>query len=644
MGNLKKVNKILGITLIVFSLGVFANYSKTSSKYFVDDLDDKSDNIVNLISFKSLKYGETKGLVTYSEKLTNLEISDIEYSIKFYRKIVNSNDEDVITDNYRVVVDNGCTVTEVVTPNAPTYVPNQDGSINENSKGSIYTTSIGDGSTTENVVNLTYYNDVESNTSAGSSSNDLITVKYSCPLSVVKRNKDGGGEETSTEFNIYEKINDESEFLYLNYTYTKDFVQKVYNVLINGTRLEKMHIPVDDSMINIDDEFDKWVDAYVNNFLANSDFNGIVPNQVKVYINDKKVRDNPNTGLGLKQSTSDAGAAYKTMYEFDSIMSQAYTYHVNVNGSKPDRPYLYFLESLNETENDALFDNYIKTYYTEFSDAERKIITDYVKASGGITSVINGSTTINGIGHVIGTGAKRYFVYIEENILKKIELEDKIVIAKGGSTPILTTFINAINTKNSKYNWIDSSDFTAFRYIVRSSTSGIQNSLKTTNPELNDYFFIRVSGYVVMIRIYNEADDPDNAYAELYRFKMNASNPASETLEINNPTRLVYTFSTTTSSIDSEQSCIDYTSDVLEAKTGIAPTTYSNVVADAKKWLDTGTNDSTVVDFSKPNLFQIDYKGSSLVQIDRKLYGETTSTVGETDTNGTTTTTTNVAP
>ena len=50
MSNLRKINKILGITLIVFSLGVFANYSKTSSKYFVDDTDLKTDNIVNLLN------------------------------------------------------------------------------------------------------------------------------------------------------------------------------------------------------------------------------------------------------------------------------------------------------------------------------------------------------------------------------------------------------------------------------------------------------------------------------------------------------------------------------------------------------------------------------------------------------------------
>lgn len=369
MGNLKKVNKILGITLIVFSLGVFANYSKTSSKYFVDDLDDKSDNIVNLISFKSLKYGETKGLVTYSEKLTNLEISDIEYSIKFYRKIVNSNDEDVITDNYRVVVDNGCTITEVVTPKAPTYVPNQDGSINENSKGAMYTISAGDGSSTDNVANLTYVNDVKSNTSEGSSSNDLITVRYTCPLSVVKRNKVGGGEETSTEFNIYEKINDESEFLYLNYTYTKDFIQKVYNVLINGDRLEKMHIPTDDSMINFDEEFDKWVTAFGAEFSKNNTKYPTITAKIRSFISAKDVKNKVNQGFGLKSGASDAGANYKLMYQFDTIASQAETYSNYVSGGNTTEfPNLYFIDPMTSDEATALFRKYLKEYYT-YTDA-----------------------------------------------------------------------------------------------------------------------------------------------------------------------------------------------------------------------------------------------------------------------------------
>lgn len=618
MGNLKKVNKILGITLIVFSLGVFANYSKTSSKYFVDDLDNKSDNIVNLISFKSLKYGETKGLVTYSEKLTNLEISDIEYSIKFYRKIVNSNDEDVITDNYRVVVDNGCTITEVVTPKAPTYVPNQDGSINENSKGAMYTISAGDGSSTDNVANLTYVNDVKSNTSEGSSSNDLITVRYTCPLSVVKRNKVGGGEETSTEFNIYEKINDESEFLYLNYTYTKDFIQKVYNVLINGDRLEKMHIPTDDSMINFDEEFDKWVTAFGAEFSKNNTKYPTITAKIRSFISAKDVKNKVNQGFGLKSGASDAGSNYKLMYQFDTIASQAETYSNYVNGGNTTEfPDLYFIDPMTSDEATTLFRHYLKEYYT-YTDAEIEKIINYVDEYGGISSVLGDSTNnIPGITHVLA--GPRDYIRVTSSILAQIDMKSRVVVSKSARN-IMQTFKDNFVTLNQTYNWVPSDHITTL-FIYISSSLSMEESLRTTNSNLNDYYFFRCPSYnyILSFRVYNYDFDTENTYVEVYKFVMNASDPSVETLEINNPTRLMFSSFVTSTTIDSFKPYIDYTSTVIALKTGVSPSDYANVVADAKTWLSTDPheNNSTVVKFSKPNLFEIEYINPKLVSISR---------------------------
>lgn len=639
MGNLKKVNKILGITLIVFSLGVFANYSKTSSKYFVDDLDNKSDNIVNLISFKSLKYGETKGLVTYSEKLTNLEISDIEYSIKFYRKIVNSNDEDVITDNYRVVVDNGCTITEVVTPKAPTYVPNQDGSINENSKGAMYTISAGDGSSTDNVANLTYVNDVKSNTSEGSSSNDLITVRYTCPLSVVKRNKVGGGEETSTEFNIYEKINDESEFLYLNYTYTKDFIQKVYNVLINGDRLEKMHIPTDDSMINFDEEFDKWVTAFGAEFSKNNTKYPTITAKIRSFISAKDVKNKVNQGFGLKSGASDAGANYKLMYQFDTIASQAETYSNYVSGGNTTEfPNLYFIDPMTSDEATALFRKYLKEYYT-YTDAEIEKIITYVGEYGGISSVLGDSTkNIPGITHVLA--GPRDYIRVTSSILAQIDIKNRVVVSKNAKN-IMQTFKDNFVTLNQTQNWVQSSHITNL-FIDISASLNLEESLRTTNSNLNDYYFFRSEfyNYILAFRVYNYDFDTENTYVEVYRFVMNASNPSAETLEINDPTRLMFFGYMTGTTIDSFKAYIDYTSTVIALKTGVNPSDYANVVADGKTWLTTDPHEdnSSVVDFSQGTLFRIEYVSNpKLIPITR------TTATASSEQNADDTTTTTVA-
>ena len=51
MNNLHKIDKILIITLLVFSVGVFGSYSETASKYWIQD---NSDNILNKTSFKGL--------------------------------------------------------------------------------------------------------------------------------------------------------------------------------------------------------------------------------------------------------------------------------------------------------------------------------------------------------------------------------------------------------------------------------------------------------------------------------------------------------------------------------------------------------------------------------------------------------------
>lgn len=617
MGNLKRVNKIMAITLIVFSLGVFANYSKTSSKYFVDDLDSKEDNIVNLISFKSLKYDEsTKGLISYKELLTNLEISDIEYNVKFFRKVVGENDTDVVTDNYKFVVDKGCTIKSVTTPKAPTYTPNPDGSINDSSKGVMTAISSEKDSKTDNVVDITYVNDVKSNTSAGSASSELITVTYTCPLDVVKRDKDGGGEETSTVFNIYEKINDESEFLYLNYTFTNDFVQKVYNVLINGSKLEKMHVPVEDSMIDFDEEFDKWIQAYGTEFAKNNSKYPTIAAIIKDYVAAKDVKNKANQGLGLKSGASDAGSAYKIMYQFDTIASQAVTYNSYVQAPS-DSPKLYFIDSMSQAEATAIFKSYLKDYY-KYSDAEINTIVNYVNEyDGGIQSVLSG-TTIPGI----SVSITKEYIMIDSTILRQIENRSRVIVSKKNiNDNIMNDFTDNLTARNNTYKWL-TGNLTIPLLHLRSCES-LKESLLSTNSNLNDYYFYRNGNAVVVFRVYNNDYDPDNAYVEVTRFAMNASNPGSETLDITNPTRLLYIGALTATNIDAEKSYIDYTSAVIAAKTGVSVSDYTNVVADAKTWLSTDPheNNSTVVEFSKIILFGISYsKNPKLIQIDRVPY------------------------
>lgn len=625
MSNLRKINKILGITLIVFSLGVFANYSKTSSKYFVDDTDLKTDNIVNLINFKSLKYGETKGIISASEKLTDLVITDIDYTLQFYRKVVSDKDTDVKTDLYKVVVDAGCTITDVKTPNAPKYTPNADGSLNESSKGAMWTLAKEDNSQTDNIANLLYVNDTKSNTSKGTAASNMITVNYTCPLDVVLRKKATGGEEISTEFGIYEKINEESEFVYLEYNDVRDFVQKVYNVLINGDRKEKMHIPVNDSLLNIDEEFDKWVDVFASKFAETNIKYQNMKTILTDYINKNDIKNKTNQGLGLNFGNSDAGASYKSMYSFDTIASQAVSYNVNVaSTNKPDLPSLYFIDPMSTSEADALFERYLKTYYPKYTASERTTILQYVKDSGGISSVLGDSTkNIPGIGH-ISVGPIDY-INVDPSILRIIENRSRVIVAKGQDR-ILNSFTDNLKVLNETYNWISSSDWLMTQIIIGSSKN-IEESLNTTNTNMNDYYFLKSGNAIIAIRIYNNADDLDNTYAEIYRFKMDAANPSNETITIDNPTRLMYIGNLRSSAaLDKEKSYVDYASTVIAQKTGDDPLLYANVVADAKEYVSSGTNNSSVVEFSQLQLLRINYiKNPKLVPMDRTMFAASTA-------------------
>ena len=386
-----------------------------------------------------------------------------------------------------------------------------------------------------------------------------------------------------------------------------------------------MHIPVNDSLLNIDEEFDKWVDVFASKFAETNIKYQNMKTILTDYINKNDIKNKTNQGLGLNFGNSDAGASYKSMYSFDTIASQAVSYNVNVaSTNKPDLPSLYFIDPMSTSEADALFERYLKTYYPKYTASERTTILQYVKDSGGISSVLGDSTkNIPGIGH-ISVGPRDY-INVDPSILRIIENRSRVIVAKGQDR-ILNSFTDNLKVLNETYNWISSSDWLMTQIIIGSSKN-IEESLNTTNTNMNDYYFLKSGNAIIAIRIYNNADDLDNTYAEIYRFKMDAANPSNETITIDNPTRLMYIGNLRSSAaLDKEKSYVDYASTVIAQKTGDDPLLYANVVADAKEYVSSGTNNSSVVEFSQLQLLRINYiKNPKLVPMDRTMFAASTA-------------------
>ena len=108
---------------------------------------------------------------------------------------------------------------------------------------------------------------------------------------------------------------------------------------------------------------------------------------------------------------------------------------------------------------------------------------------------------------------------------------------------------------------------------------------------------------------------------------MDAANPSNETITIDNPTRLMYIGNLRSSAaLDKEKSYVDYASTVIAQKTGDDPLLYANVVADAKEYVSSGTNNSSVAEFSQLQLLRINYiKNPKLVPMDRTMFAASTA-------------------
>lgn len=384
MNNLLKVNKILIITLIVFSVGVFGSYSKTASKYLIQDI---SDNILNKTSFKGLTQEVEPSITLIGDKA--------QITIDFFRTAA-VDDSSVVQDEIEFsLLDTSekCRIINVSNSKNGTsrgFYKNESNSYAPVPKEGEY----------QNNITFTY-NDITSNIS----NDTAVTLTIECDAEDILVTDGNKKDYLKVEYRAIEKIQ-------TNNSEEKEKFKMFGGLYYSSKKYEK---PVKDSYIISDDKkkltlisteltdaiLNEWVDAYVSKYYSNLDKNTVTA-RFKAYLNSIYSTPDKITGLVVNGS--------KTEFEFsDLIVSYAYT-----NYTKNNKPVaLYFMDStvsntdydvnnsivLDKNTIDDMFTYYYNLYYrdTPVNEEDDKKILKYISDNGGVSSFILDKKPISGI-------------------------------------------------------------------------------------------------------------------------------------------------------------------------------------------------------------------------------------------------------
>ncbi len=364
MNSLKRINRILFITLVVFSIAVFGNYSKTASKYVID----KNDNIINKTNFKIL----TRDVSVSSKFVDEKAIFDF----NFYRTAA-KDDKNVKSDTIDINFENASLNKCSIKADGIT------GFISNSGKNSYTITSKG--------VKFVY-GDVTSNTTADKS----VKVTYECEIDDSILTSD---EHVQTNFIAVEKIklkdNTEEEAFELfrktaksSDKYIKpDPEDPVY--LDNYKKLKFIDKTLDRTLLN------EWIDKYILEYYSSETQDASLPSfnsSLSNYLGFKTIGWNPNSIKGFSYDSTTKTYAFD-----DNIINYADT-SLSTNSPKG----LYFKKpagrDYTKSEIDEMFKYYYEKYYSSSPQSnEEKEIYDYIVASGGISSIILDDKSIFGV-------------------------------------------------------------------------------------------------------------------------------------------------------------------------------------------------------------------------------------------------------
>lgn len=386
--NIKKINKVLIYTLLVFSLFTFSVYPKSHAKYF-----DEDEALFYALELDKLFIGEND-TISY--------VSGTNYSKAKYLFTFNSSNllKDGESVSYRIVVDNVCSIDSV----------SHKGTKNGN----------------EATVKLTANTD------------DEIMVNYSCNVEDIIE-VDSGIEFVKSGFKIYETYQPDN----IEYLYTKGSEKIALSVYH-----DKDHYPLPTGIISVDkktltlpkdainkyDTFVSWINDYGNKYGAayTSDLLAYVQS---VYSDETAILNKELSLRGIVV-TSDANGDYT--YEFkDSVIGYARTYY---SYNRYNKYYMYFTDlAMTDDQATELLVYYFNTYiYPSDSETATKVL-NYINSRGGINKLIKGTTKIPGI--TFNTVEK--VVIISDNILNIIKAsESSPVFANHGANEL--DMINSI--------------------------------------------------------------------------------------------------------------------------------------------------------------------------------------------------------
>lgn len=392
--NIKKINKVLIYTLLVFSLFTFSVYPKSHAKYFKED--------------ESLFYGITLDKLFVGENDTISYVSGTNYSKVKYRFSFNGSNllKDGESVSYRVVVDNVCSI---------------DSSSPKGSKNG-----------NEVTINL------------NANTNDEIVVYYSCNVEDLIE-EDSGIDFVKSGFKVYETYQpDNIEYLYTKGS-EKISLSDYYNNYPLPTGIisdDKKTLTLPKDAINKYDTFVSWINDYGNKYGAayTSDLLAYVQS---VYSDETAILNKELSLRGITV-TSDANGDYTYVLQ-DSVIGYARTARSLYKYS------MYFTDKSMEADDmTEVLTYYLNTYvYPDDSETVTKVL-DYINSRGGIKKLINKEIKIPGLTY----GEEENVVKISENILSIIIASESSPVFAIHTTQVFDMFDSIAAGLTGNYSFI----------------------------------------------------------------------------------------------------------------------------------------------------------------------------------------------
>lgn len=485
MNNLKRVNKILAFTLLIFSIFALASYSKSASKYYQDKESIVFDT--NLVSLYHNTGGDT---VNFSILKDSSDRTKITYRYKFIRN-KDAFFEDEINNNlgeeYTVSIDSNCVISSVTSGKTNFKLPDN----------------------IKNKYTLTFKD--------APKDNEEINVEYYCPVDL------SNDDPIETNVKVYEKINgDNSDFLYLFYSskITKDEYRKLIND--NGIVMDYDTITIPDytSTSDIKKSIRTWLREYIKEYKSknkdNKDLSSIIvdngplsahdetyDNPLEKYIYEKfgDFSDLSLDLLGLTITHENDNYVFKLD---DKFVGYALTDWHYSDSSKM----FYFSSSIkNETEITEIFNYYVEKYMSDDKDA----VYEYFTKIGGIYKFLNGEVKVNPM-IMMYSGGRLIFL---PNFLKDSSIvtwdPDKENDNNSRRTRIFTTIYSQMMDLWPDEYHSQTEDPDQYAYInrlVANTMFGYNvSNVKRETPIFNDYLVLHTETRDILINVYNSNVD-----------------------------------------------------------------------------------------------------------------------------------------